>query len=299
MTATGGALFGAGLITAALVAFEVIAGFASGSLALFSDAAQNAVDMAALFLAWWGVRITRQPADQMRSFGYLRAPILVAFSYSVVLIMAIVQLAWMAVERFLNPVTVQGDAVALAGVFGLVVNLTVVWLLHSKRHHLHVQGAFLHNVTDAAASIVLIVSGLLISYTGAAWIDLVLSLGICAMLAVSLIPSTRKAIHILLEGTPSNARPKQVEARLAALRGVVRVHDTHTWSVAEEVSMLTCHVEISSDTTHEDEIHLLDEIRAVARNEFGLTHVTVQIERQAACPDAHCLAEHIGSHDSH
>lgn len=296
MSATGSRFFLAGLITTALVAFELIAGLASGSLALLSDAAQNAVDMAGLFLAWWGVRITRQPADQMRSFGYLRAPILVAFTYSIVLIMAIVQLAWMAVERFVDPVTVTGGMVTAGGILGLVVNLAVVGLLHSKRHHLHVQGAFLHNVTDAAASVLLVVSGLLISYTGAIWIDLLLSLGICVALVVTLLPSARKAMHILLEGTPHNARPQQVEERLSRLPGVVRVHDTHTWSVAENVSMMTCHVEMSADITHGKEAELLDEIRAIARTEFGLSHVTVQIERQAGCSAAHCLAEHIG-HD--
>lgn len=294
MQASGPRLFAAALVTAALVAFEVIAGFASGSLALFSDAAQNAVDMAALFLAWWGVRIYRQPADQLRSFGYLRAPTLVAFSYSVVLIMAILQLAWMAVERLVSPVAVTGDLVTLGGGIGLIVNLAVVWLLHASRHQLHVQGAFLHNITDAAASVLLVVSGLLISYTGAVWIDLVLSLGICVALAASLLPSARKAMHILLEGTPHNARPSQVETRIASLPGVVRVHDTHTWSVAEDVSILTCHVQVSHDMSHAREVILLDEIRAVARSEFSLTHVTVQIERQAECPDAQCLTQHIG-----
>jgi len=61
-----------------LTVAQVVGGIVSGSLSLIADALHNFSDASALLLAWLARRIGRQPADELRTFGYQRAEVIAA-----------------------------------------------------------------------------------------------------------------------------------------------------------------------------------------------------------------------------
>ena len=74
------------IITLIFVFVEIGAGVFANSLALLTDAAHNFTDVLALALSWWALRLTSQPANQEKTYGYHRAGILAALANSTTLV---------------------------------------------------------------------------------------------------------------------------------------------------------------------------------------------------------------------
>lgn len=120
----------AALLTLSLLAVEVAGAVISGSLALLADAAHMATDVAALGLAWFGIRIARLPADAKRTFGFHRMQVLIAFVNGLALFAVVGWLVKEMVERIAHPPEVMGLPVTVIGFAGLAVNIAAYAMLH-------------------------------------------------------------------------------------------------------------------------------------------------------------------------
>src|SRR6187431_2689871 len=115
----------AALITGAFMFVEVAGGIAAGSLALLADAGHMLTDFASLALAWIGFRLTRQPADWRRTYGFDRFSVLVAFVNGIALFAIAAWIVLEASRRLYAPVQVVGGVMFWIAVAGLAVNVIV------------------------------------------------------------------------------------------------------------------------------------------------------------------------------
>ena len=81
---------------------QIIGGFISGSLSLLSDALHNFSDVISLILSLFAHRLSKQKANEIRTFGYKRAEIIAAFINSSTLIFVALFLIYEAIIRFRN-----------------------------------------------------------------------------------------------------------------------------------------------------------------------------------------------------
>src|SRR5215469_2573938 len=102
----GRVLFASLALTLAFVVLEAIAGFRASSLALLSDAGHNFTDAFALLLAAIGVYLQSRPADQIKTYGYERAGVLVAFVNALTLIVLAGFLFYESWQRLRHPAPV-------------------------------------------------------------------------------------------------------------------------------------------------------------------------------------------------
>ena len=93
--------------------------------------------------------------------------------------------------------------------------------------------------------------------------------------------------------------PALVAAAIESIPGVKNVHDLHIWAVEPRLIMMTTHVQVNGD----DEAltsDLLQAIRGRITADFGIKHVTIQLETECCHPDAvHCDLNHLASQHSH
>jgi cobalt-zinc-cadmium efflux system protein len=279
----------AALITIGYVLFELAAGVYSNSLSVFTDSAQNFIDAVALVLVWWTQRIAARPADRLRTFGYHRATILAALFNAAIMVPVVIEIGSRAVVRFMHPAAVDGAVLGITGFVGLIVNLSVVFLLRDNSNELHVRGAYLHNLADALASVALMVSGIVIAYTGAAWVDLLLAGIICGVITYTLVPIVRKSVHILLEGSPEGIDPEQVARSIREFDEVLQVHDLHTWMHGDGMPAITCHLFVRNSVPHDRDHVLVDNVRRMLRDKFEVTHSTIQIEHVKCEQNQRCV----------
>ncbi len=255
----------------------------SGSLALLADAGHMLVDCLALGLAWAGMRIARRPADPRRSCGYRRIEVLAAWINGIILCGVVVWVAFEAVTRLFEPVTILPLPMLGVAVAGLGANVAAYAILRrGGRAQLNVRAAILHVLGDILGSAAVIVGAGAIMLTGWTPIDPILSLAVAALIVPSAIAVVRRSTHILLEGTPAEIDPVTLGADLNdAIPEVAEVHHVHAWSLTENQSLVTLHARLDPDA---EAGAALGAIKARLAARFGVTHSVVQIE-VGACPD--------------
>ncbi len=274
------------LLTAGFMAVEVVGGLWSGSLALLADAGHMLTDALALALALWAQAQSRRPADPMRSYGYHRVPVLVAFVNGLALLLIVVWIAIEAVQRLLAPPQIMAPVMLAVGACGLAVNVAV-WLIlrHGAEHDLNLRGALLHVLGDLLGSVAAIVAAGVILLTGWTPVDPLLSLVVAALILRSAWRLVRESAHVLLEGTPEGFDATSFARSLPeGVAGVLGVHHVHHWMLTPERSVMTLHAVLSDDA---DGDRVVREIRSWIHARYRVGHVTVQTERRACADQAH------------
>ena len=267
----------AALLTGGFMFAEVVGGLFAGSLALLADAGHMLTDFASLSLAWLGFRLTRQPADWRRTYGFDRFAVLVAFVNGIALFAIAAWILTEAVQRLNAPVTVLGAPMLWIAAVGLGVNLLSFFVLRSgDRDNLNIRAAVLHVIGDLLGSVAAVVAALVILTTGWTPIDPLLSIVVALIILRSAWRVVADSGHILLEGSPPHIDSRALREQLrAALPFVLDVHHVHAWSISQERPMVTLHARIAANT---DSAVAVREIKRVLAQKFRITHATIEIE---------------------
>lgn len=266
------------VVNLALTLVQVAGGLVSGSLSLIADALHNLGDAAALGIALFARKISRRPANRSKTFGYKRAELIAALINLTTLIIIGLYLALEALWRFIEPQAIHGWIVVAVAGAALLVNTATAVLTHSlSRVSLNVRAAFMHNLSDALASLGVIIAGVLILLYRWYWVDALLTLLIAGYVlyqGFSLLPQT---IHILMQGTPAHVSIDRVITALEGLEQVESVHHVHVWQLDERRNALEAHIVVQDvNLLHIEAIK--QRIRDSLKTEFDITHSTLEIE---------------------
>ena len=279
----------AAVLTGGFMVAEVIGGIVSGSLALLADAAHMLTDFAALALAWLAFRFSRWPADRQRTYGFDRLQVLVAYSSGLSLFAIAVFICYEAIQRLSEPVAVLGGTMMAVAAAGLAINLVVFAILHSgDRSNLNMRAATFHVLADMLGSIGAIAAAGVILTTGWIAADPLASILVALMVLYGAWNVVRDSAHILLEGTPKNVVPADIEADLKTnIPEIEDIHHVHAWSITQERPMVTLHARLCEQGNADAAIHA---IKTRLRERFGVAHATVEIEF------VHCADGHANNH---
>ena len=267
-------------VTLAFAGVEAVGGLVAGSLALLADAAHMLMDAASLGLALFAAWMMRRPASGSRTYGWYRIEILAALVNGALLLAVTAGIIVEAVRRLMVPSVIRTDVMLVVASAGLLANVAATAILHRSRgENLNVRGAYLHVLSDLAGSVAAIVAAIVIRFTGWTPADPLLSMALSVLLLASSLRLLSQAVDVLLEAAPRGVDMEKVEAAVAAVPGVERVHDVHVWTVASGFVAMSGHA-VVSDMARRDTA--LAEI-TVALKTFGITHVTVQLESNGDC----------------
>ena len=279
---------------------EFIGGILLNSIGLMSDAGHNFVDQGALFLALYAHIITRRPASETRTFGYHRAGVIAAFLNSFILLLTALGIALLSMSRLWQPVPVDGEWIMGIAAASFAANLSIALLLQrGAKDDLNIRSAFWHMLGDAWVSLGVVLSGGAIWLTGWNILDPLVSFLVVGAILHGAWPIFKESMEVLLESTPPAISASHVAATIEAIPGVKNVHDLHIWAVEPRLIMLTAHVMI--DESHPS-LDLLQLIHTRITVDFGIRHLTIQLETECSDPDdIHCdlrkLADH--HHEAH
>ncbi len=266
-------------LTVGFACLELIAGFWTGSLAVAADAAHMLVDSAGLALALGAALLVRRPSSLQRSYGFRRVEVLVVPLHAILMMGVAGYIAYEAFGRLSSPPDVHTAGVLLVGFAGLAMNLVVLRLLSPHAHdNLNVRGARLEVMTDAAGSVAVVLSAIGIWATGFGQIDPIVGLIVAAVIVPRAAALLWSAVKILLEATPDNVDIEEFLGEAALVPGVQRLHDLHIWSLAPSFRAMSAHVELGRTSGWED---ALAGVARLARQRYGITHITLQPETQS------------------
>ncbi|MCK8503001.1 cation diffusion facilitator family transporter [Myxococcus fulvus] len=260
----------------AFVAIEALYGFLSGSLALLADAGHNLSDVLGLVLAWGASILARRQPTERRSYGLRGASILAALFNALILLVAVGAIGWEALRRFGEPAPVASLTVMSVAGIGVVINTATALLFwKGRKNDLNVRGAFLHMAADAGVSLAVVLSGALIYFTGQAWLDPVVTLGIALLILVSTWRLLVDSFNLALQAVPANIDLGAVRSLMTQAPGVTGVHDLHVWALSTTESALTAHLVVDAPSGAEA---LVPTLKTRLHDTFGIEHVTLQLE---------------------
>ncbi len=265
------------LLALAVLVLEVVGGLLTGSLALLSDATHVAVDVAALVVGWTAARLATRDPDDAHTYGFHRLEPIGALVNGALLVAASAAVLVESVSRLLAPTAVEASGVLGVAVLALVTNTTSALLVHGiERRTSATRVLVLHLAGDAAGSSAVIAASLLILAGGPPVLDAVASLAIGVLLGVAGLRLLAEVVHVLSEGVPAQPSLASAGAALRSVPGAAAIHDLHVWALAEDLPLVTAHLELQPAAEPCDVLPAATD----ALRRIGVSHVTLQLEQQ-------------------
>jgi cobalt-zinc-cadmium efflux system protein len=252
-----------------------------------ADALHNTNDAAALLIAYVARRVSRRAADRIYTFGYRRAELIGAMIQLTALIVVGLYLLYEACARLIAPEPIQGIWVMAASGVALVVDIATAWFLWGMaKGSLNAKAAFLHNLTDAVASVAVLLGGAAIYWLDWAWVDPTLTIAIAGYILYMSVGLLRKTSHILMEGAPADIDMDDIETAVQQVVGVIGLHHIHVWGLDENHRAMEAHVVLDSDRA--DHGRIRRDIKSALKSRFDIAHCTLELEapsERESCAD--------------
>jgi len=278
------------VLNSLFVVIEFVYGFIANSTALMADAGHNLSDVLGLLLAWGAAMLAKSAPNGRYTYGLRSTSILAALGNALLLMMACGAIAWEAVLRLSHPSQVGGLTVSVVAAIGVLVNGFSAWLfMAGRKDDLNVRGAYQHMAADAAISLGVVVSGLVIMGTGWTWLDPAVSLAIVLVIVAGTWSLLRESVQLMMAAVPANIDAAEVSAFLARQGGVAEVHDLHIWAMSTTETALTAHLVMPGGYPGDGAI---DAIVEQLRHDFAIHHCTLQVEEGTTDHGCALHAEH-------
>jgi cobalt-zinc-cadmium efflux system protein len=271
------------ILNLVFIAVEVTFGITANSSALLADAGHNASDVLSLFFAWGAAWIALKKPSGKYTYGLRRTTILVSILNALLLLGASVFIVMEAIEKIEKPEVIEGGTVMIVAGIGVVINgFTAYLFMKGQREDLNIKGAYLHMAADAGVSLGVVIAGLLIMLFNIVWIDPVMSFIIVGVILYGTWGLLVDSINLALDAVPKDINVDEVRKFLAGIKGVEDVHDLHIWAMSTTQTALTAHLVVPRGYGDK----FIVEIREELESEFGIGHVTLQVEK--SFNDCHC-----------
>ena len=274
-------------LNSGLTALQLAIGLGFGSLALIGDALHNLGDVVGLALGWGAERLSRRPARGRFTYGYGRSTQMASLINGLLIFAAGAVVVVEAIQRLLHPVPLIAAPVAWAAAAGIIINLLSARLFGHQHHHdLNQRAAVLHLLTDAAVSVAVLISAVLVAVTGWFWLDAVAAIGVGGAVIWSALGLLREALALNLDAAPRHVDLAQLQAALAALPAVAAVEELHVWGLSTSRTALTCHLRLDPAQLQQEALST-DQLLALARQRltaYGIRHCTLQLETANSTP---------------
>jgi cobalt-zinc-cadmium efflux system protein len=283
-------LLGALVLIVAFMIGEVVAGLLAHSLALLTDAGHMLTDAAALLLAVITSRVVERPAKGAYTYGFARVDALSGQANGITLLLLAAWFAVAAVRHLADPPASAGGVMAAVAVAGVGVSIAATTLAaRADRRSLNVRGAVAHLANDVWAFLATLVAGLVIMLSGRTRADAVASLIVALLMTWTGVQLIRAAGRVFLEAAPASLDPMAIGSRLAAFDGVAQVHDLHVWELAAGEAAMSAHVLVDRSR----DCHVVGgALRSLLANDYGIGHVTLQVDHSSGVGDYHCADSH-------
>jgi cation diffusion facilitator family transporter len=242
-------------ITAIMMAVEIIAGIAYGSMALLADGLHMGSHAVALSINAFAYIYARRHAHNRRySFGTGKVNTLGGYTGAILLVLFALMMAWESMWRLFDPVAIAFNQAILVAVLGLLVNGASVFILgvnhthdhehhhahehdthnHNHDHHHHEQdhnlkSAYLHVLADALTSLLAIFALLIGKYFGAVWMDPMMGIVGAILVGRWSLGLLRSTSAVLLDEQGAHSMQQRILEVLEDEDN--QVVDLHVWSV--------------------------------------------------------------------
>lgn len=267
----------------AYVLAEAIAGFCFNSMGLLSDAGHNLTDVVSLALAMLAYKLSQIHATHRFTYGYKKSTVLISLLNAIILGVAVVFIIVESIHKLIEPEPLEGMTISVVAAIGVAVNgFTAYLFMKDRKQDLNIKGAFLHMLADALVSVGVVLSGIIIHFTGWYVIDAFIGLAVAVVIVVATWQLLRDSLRLALDGVPSQVDYEKVVSLFKNTDGVLDVHHLHIWAISTTENALTAHVVVR-------DIQKMEKVKAELKQALkgeNISHATLEFETETyKCPE--------------
>jgi len=263
----------------AFVIAEIIGGLIFNSMSLLTDAGHNLSDVASLFLSLLAFKMATKKSSPVYTYGYKKTTVLAALANAVILFVAIGILGVESFTRFLKPEKVQGGAIEWIAALGIVINSITAFLFYGNRKkELNARGAYLHLFADALISLGVVVTGIIIVYTGWYWLDAVTGIIIMIIILITAWGLLRDGFKMTIDAVPSGIELENIKKIILQIDHVKQVGHVHVWPLSTTENALTAHVALDEQLTFDEKLNVIADIRHELLH-HNIHHSTIELQK--------------------
>lgn len=268
------------------VIVEAVAGIVGNSIGLLSDAGHNLSDVFSLLLAMVALKLASSVATKRFTYGHRKASVLISLLNAIILLVAVGAIMVESVEKFIHPSEVNGTLIIWTAAVGIVINGLTAWVLgRQHQHDINTRGAFLHMLADTLVSVGVVVSGIIIKYTGWYLIDPIIGMVIAVVILVSTWSLLAESLRMSTDAVPEGFDLDDITAKISNVEGVVNVHHMHIWAISTTETALTAHIVIPEESMLNE---VTDRVKELL-DSIGIHHSTLELEtRSSHCQQHDC-----------
>ncbi len=268
------------------VIIEFAAGIWYDSMGLLSDAGHNLSDIASLLLAMLAFRLSKISAKKNYTYGYKKSTVLVSLINAMILLIAVGFIIAESIDKLYSPKTVEGGIIAWVAGVGIIINLfTALLFLKNKNKDLNIKGAYLHMMADALVSLGVVISGVVIIFTGWYIIDPLIGLIIAFIITVSTWGLLKDSIRLSLDGVPTTINIEEIKKLILSENQIISLHHLHIWALSTTENALTVHIVL-------DDMKNLETVKQNLKQKLhnvGIAHATLEFEDNKSHCNQQCL----------
>ncbi|HHB79415.1 MAG TPA: cation transporter [Saprospiraceae bacterium] len=267
------------VLNLAFTVVEFVMGYMSNSLALVADASHNLSDVASLVISLIGLKLTQKAATAVYTYGYKKASILASLVNSVILIAVVINIFVEGFQRLSHPPEVVGRAIIITALVGVVINTISAWLFFKdQKEDINVKGAYLHLMLDAVISIGVVISGVIIYYTGWVIVDPLISFVVGVVILVSTWGLLKESLKLTLDGVPKDIQIDEIKQLIADNQEIREVYHIHIWALSSTENALTAHVSLQQDNLSGKELMSIKNKLKHQLKHHNIHHATIELD---------------------
>ncbi|HEX2728883.1 MAG TPA: cation diffusion facilitator family transporter [Rubrobacteraceae bacterium] len=254
----------------------------TGSVGLFSDAAESVVNLVAAVTALWALTLAARPPDEEHAFGHNKAEYFSSGLESALILIAAVLIAATAVPRLFEPQPLENIGVGLAvTLVAATINggVALVLLRAGRRlRSITLEADARHLLTDVWTSVGVVLGIVLVGLTGWLALDPVIAL----LVAANIVWTGVRLLRDTGQGLLDRALPEGDLARISKVlsryeQSGIQFHALRTRSAGQR-RFISMHVLVPGDWTVKRGHDLAEEIEHNIASDLPQSTFFVHIE---------------------
>lgn len=265
-----------------LIVLKLVAGILSGSVSIISEAIHSSVDLIASIVAFFSVRMSSKPADDLHPYGHGKIENISGIIEGVLILLASIMIIFEAVRKIFHPEGITNDSLAIIVMFiSALVNFFVSKVLYKvgkEEDSMALQADALHLKTDVLTSLGVGIGIILIKITGINILDSVVAIIVALMII-------REAIELIKDGFDELLDRRLNDEEETAIKEVIDNHhnlflDYHKLKTRKTGSMkhVDFHITLNENLSVKEAHDIMGNLKKAMNERFKNIRVTIHID---------------------
>lgn len=265
-----------------LILLKLVAGFLSGSVSIISEAIHSSVDLIASIVAFFSVRLSSKPADDLHPYGHGKIENISGIIEGILILLASFMIIFESVRKIFNPSEINNSSLAIlimfiSGLVNFFVSKTL-YKVAKEEDSMALEADALHLKTDVYTSLGVGIGILLIKLTGIHILDSIVAIIVALMIIKESIDLIKNGFGEILDKRLSDYEELEIKSIIEKYNNMFI--DYHKLKTRKSGNMkhIDFHITLDPAVTVKESHDIISKIKKAMNEKFKNVRVTIHVD---------------------